>query len=159
MVADTLYVLTFAAAVLSGLAAGVFYAFSNSVMAALGKIPAPSGIAAMQTINVVIVNPLFLLVFLGPAALSVVLLVSAVLGWGDLATGWVIAGSILYLVGCIVVTGAFNIPRNNALDKLSPTTAESAAYWTRFLTEWTTWNHVRTAACIAAMVCFILAVR
>jgi uncharacterized membrane protein len=159
MVADTLYVLTFAAAVLSGLAAGVFYAFSNSVMAALGKIPAPSGIVAMQSINVVIVNPLFMLVFLGPAALSVVLLVAAVLGWGDLATGWVIAGSILYLVGCIVVTGAFNIPRNNALDKLSPTTAESAAYWTRFLTEWTTWNHVRTAACIASMVCFILAVR
>ena len=62
-------------------------------------------------------------------------------------------------VGCIVVTGAFNIPRNNALDKLSPTTTESAAYWTSYLSEWTTWNHVRTAACIAAMVCFVLAVQ
>jgi uncharacterized membrane protein len=159
MVADTLHVLTFAAAVLSGVMAGIFYAFSNSIMAALAKIPAPSGIAAMQAINVVIINPLFMLVFLGPALLSAVLLVAALLGWGDMATGWVIAGSVLYLVGSILVTGAFNIPRNNALDKLSPTAAESAAYWTRFLTEWTTWNHVRTAACIASMVCFVLAVR
>lgn len=157
MVADTLYVLTFAAAILSGITAGIFFAFSNSVMASLGKIPAPSGITAMQAINVVIVNPLFLLVFLGPAALSVLLLVAAVFGWGDLATGWVIAGSALYLAGCIVVTGVFNVPRNNALDKLSPNATESASYWTRYLSEWTTWNHVRTAACVASMVAFILA--
>ena len=159
MAADTIYVLAFAAAVLSGIMAGIFFAFSNSIMASLAKIPAPSGIAAMQSINIVIVNPLFMLVFLGPAALSVVLLNAAVWGWGDLENAWLFAGSVLYLVGSIVVTGAFNIPRNNALDKLSPDGAESAAYWTRFLSEWTTWNHVRTAACIAAMICFILAVR
>ena len=159
MVADTLYVLTFAAAILSGVMGGIFYAFSTSIMPAFAKISAPNGTAAMQAINVAVINPLFMLALFGPAVLSAVLLVAALFGWGDLATGWVIAGSVLYLVGNIVVTGAFNIPRNNTLDKLSPTTAESAAYWTRYLTEWTTWNHVRTAACIAAMVCFVLAVR
>jgi uncharacterized membrane protein len=159
MVADTFYVLTFAAAILSGVMAGIFYAFSTTIMASLARIPAPSGIAAMQSINVVIVNPLFLLVFLGPAALSAVLLVAAIFGWGDLETGWVIAGSVLYLVGCMLVTGVFNVPRNNALDKVYPTAPEGAAYWTGYLSEWTTWNHVRTAASIAAMICFILAVR
>jgi uncharacterized membrane protein len=159
MAADTLYVLIFVAAVTSGIMGGIFFAFSNSVMASLARVPAPSGIAAMQAINLVIVNPLFLLVFLGPAALSALLLVAAIFGWGDLETGWVIAGSLLYLIGSIVVTGAFNIPRNNALDKVSPTSPEGAAYWTRFLPEWTTWNHVRTVACIAAMVCYIMAVQ
>ncbi len=159
MAADTLYVLTFIAAVTSGVMGGLFFAYSNSVMPSLARVPAPSGIAAMQAINVVIVNPLFLLVFLGPAALSAVLLVAAIFGWGDLESGWVIAGSILYLAGSILVTGAFNVPRNNALDKVSPTAPEGAAYWTSYLSEWTTWNHVRTVACIAAMVCFILAVR
>jgi uncharacterized membrane protein len=159
MVADTFYVLTFAAAILSGVMAGIFYAFSTTIMASLARIPAPSGIAAMQSINVTVFNPLFMLAFLGPAALSVLLLAAAVFGWGDLETGWAIAGSIFYLIGNIAVTGAFNIPRNNALDKLSPTDSESASYWTRYLSEWTTWNHIRTAACIAAMACFILAVR
>ena len=159
MAADTLYVLTFIAAVTSGVMGGIFFAFSNSVMASLARVPAPSGIAAMQAINVVILNPLFLLVFLGPAALSALLLVAALLGWGDLETGWVSAGSVFYLVGCIVITGAFNVPRNNALDKVSATSPEGATYWTRYLSEWTTWNHVRTAACVAAMVCFILAVQ
>ncbi len=100
-----------------------------------------------------------MLAFLGPAILSALLLIAAIFGWGDLETGWVIAGSVLYLVGNIIITGAFNIPRNNALEKLLPDGAESASYWTRYLSEWTTWNHVRTAACIAAMICFILAVR
>ena len=159
MAADTLYGLTFAAAVLSGVMGGIFYAFSTTIMAALAKIPAPSGIAAMQSINVAVVNPLFMLALFGPALLSVVLLVAAVFGWGDLETGWVIAGSLLYLIGSIVITGAFNIPLNNALDKLSPNAPESASYWTRYVSEWTLWNHVRTAACIAAMICFILAVR
>ena len=46
---------------------GHFFAFSNSVMTALGKLPAEQGIATMQTINIVILNPLFLSVFIGTA--------------------------------------------------------------------------------------------
>ncbi len=43
--------LTFAAAIGSGLMAGLFFVFSVTVMTALGKLPAPAGIAAMQSIN------------------------------------------------------------------------------------------------------------
>jgi uncharacterized membrane protein len=53
-----LELLTLAASLGSGLAAGFFFAFSFCVMQALGKIPASQGIAAMQSINVVVIKRL-----------------------------------------------------------------------------------------------------
>ncbi len=38
----------------SALVGGVFFAFSSFVMKALARVPSPEGIAAMQSINVVI---------------------------------------------------------------------------------------------------------
>jgi uncharacterized membrane protein len=55
-----LFALTLAAALGCALLGGLFFAFSNFVMKALMRIPAPSGIAAMQAINVTVLNPLFL---------------------------------------------------------------------------------------------------
>ena len=71
----TLLALTFLAALGSGLIAGFFLAFSACVMAALGRIPPASGISAMQSVNVVVLNPVFLGIFFGTAALSLVLAV------------------------------------------------------------------------------------
>ena len=44
----------------AGTVGGVFFAFSTFVMKALAQLPARQGIAAMQRINVVVLNPLFL---------------------------------------------------------------------------------------------------
>lgn len=52
----------------SGVIAGVFFAFSTSVMKALAALPPAQGVAAMQSINVAIINPWFLIPFLGTAA-------------------------------------------------------------------------------------------
>ncbi|HLL90834.1 MAG TPA: hypothetical protein VK324_16150 [Tepidisphaeraceae bacterium] len=60
--------MTLAAALGSGLMAGVFFAFSAFVMRALGRLPAGEAVAAMRAINVAVINPLFLGVFLGTAA-------------------------------------------------------------------------------------------
>jgi uncharacterized membrane protein len=46
------FVLTVVAALGCGLNAGVFFAFSSFVMAALRRLPPAQGIAAMQSINV-----------------------------------------------------------------------------------------------------------
>ncbi len=43
----------------SALVGGVFFAFSSFVMKALARVPSPEGIAAMQSINVVVINPSF----------------------------------------------------------------------------------------------------
>ena len=60
-----LYIATFAAALGAGLVAGIFFAFSTFVMGALGRLPQAAGISAMQSINVVVINPVFLSVFMG----------------------------------------------------------------------------------------------
>ena len=35
--------------------------------------------------------------------------------------------------------------------------AETARHWARYVSEWTAWNHVRTAAALGAAISFILA--
>ncbi len=54
----------------SALVGGVFFAFSSFVMNALARVPSAEGIAAMQSINVVVINPAFLGAFMGTAVLS-----------------------------------------------------------------------------------------
>ncbi|WP_010496926.1 hypothetical protein [Paenibacillus elgii] len=56
---NLLFGLTYASALGSGLIAGLFFAFSTFVMSALARLPAEQGIAAMQSINVTVLNPLF----------------------------------------------------------------------------------------------------
>ena len=72
------YLLTFVAA-LSGLVAGIFFAFSNFVMKALARVSPGQGIAAMQSINVVVLNRWFFAVFLGTAGCCLVLAVSSLI--------------------------------------------------------------------------------
>ena len=74
-------VITLLALLGSGIMAGLFFAYSNSVMPALAKLPAPQGIAAMNHINVVIQNPLFLTIFMGTAVLALILTAAALSGW------------------------------------------------------------------------------
>ncbi|WP_315926408.1 DUF1772 domain-containing protein [Mesorhizobium sp. SP-1A] len=151
--------LAFLALLGSGLMAGLFFAFSNSVMASLARLPAPQGAVAMNTINVVIQNPLFLLVFMGTALLCAVLAAKAVLGWGESGAFWLLAGSLLYLVGIFAATIIFNVPLNDALAAVDASGVEGTAMWSRYLAEWLPWNHVRTLAGTAALACFALALR
>lgn len=150
---------TFLAALGSGLMAGLFFAFSTSVMSALGRISPPAGIAAMQSINVTILNPVFFAVFFGTALLSVVSIVGALAGRSDMSTVALLAGSVLYLAGCMAVTMVFNVPLNNALAAVAADSAEATALWSRYLAEWVPWNHVRTVACLASCAAFIQALR
>jgi uncharacterized membrane protein len=68
-----------------------------------------------------------------------------------------IVGAVAYIVGNIVVTMLFNVPLNNALAAVDPSSAEGAALWTRYLSEWLMWNHVRTVTAIAATAAFMIA--
>ena len=135
-----------------GLMAGLVATFSVVVMPALRRRPAAEAMAAMQAINVVIITPLFLVVFLGTAVAAVTVAIGAVTDLarpGAVAAG---AGAVLYLLGAVVVTGTANVPRNDALDAADPATPAGAALWTRYVREWTAWNHVRTVATTAALV-------
>lgn len=142
----------------SGLMAGLFFIFSVTIMGALGRLPPAQGIAAMQSINVVILNPIFFAVFFGTAALCLVLAVWSVVVWQDVGAAWLLTGSLLYVVGAIVVTILFNVPMNDALSAVDPASEEGARLWARYLTDWTRWNHVRTVACVGATAALILAI-
>jgi uncharacterized membrane protein len=143
-------VLRIAAALACGLMAGLFFIFSNTVMAALARIQPVEGIAAMQSINRVILNPLFLSIFLATPIACALVILSSLATWSQPGTVWLIAGSVLYIAGTFLVTVVANVPMNNALDAVNPGTAEAGALWTRYLANWTAWNHVRTIAAFGA---------
>lgn len=151
------FLLALIAALGSGLIAGVFFAFSAFVMKALDRLPADQGTAAMQSINIVVLNRWFLGAFLGTAVLAALALVASITMWQRPEAAYLLAGGALYLAGCFFVTIAFNVPRNNALAALSAQDPANAAAWSRYVLEWTRWNHVRTAASLAAALCFSLA--
>lgn len=147
---------TFLAALGAGLIAGVFFAFSSFVMTALSRLPVPQGVAAMQAINVAVLNPLFLSVFVGTAIVSALLGIAALFQWGAPHMGWLFSGAVLYVVFCFGVTISFNVPRNDVLAALSPGGAEAAEIWPRYVWSWTVWNHVRTVAAFLASAAYIL---
>ena len=78
--------MSFLAALGNGLMAGMFFAFSVFIMTALGRLPPDHGIAAMQSINIVILNPMFLSVFMGTAAICIVLTIPSFMRWSE--PGW-----------------------------------------------------------------------
>ena len=61
----------------SGVLGGLYFIFSFCVMKALNMQPPASAIATMNAINLVIVNPPFMLVFMGTPLVCAALLASA----------------------------------------------------------------------------------
>jgi uncharacterized membrane protein len=146
-----------AATITTGLMAGLFFTYANSVLPALKGADDRTFIDAMQRINISIVNPLFLLAFLGAAALGVL---ATFLHLGRAGFGWVLAGTVLYLA-TLVITFAINIPLNNALDAAGDPTriTDLAAVRAQFESTWVRWNLVRALTSAAGFVCLVLAVR
>jgi uncharacterized membrane protein len=150
--------LDLAAAIGAGIAGGVFFGFSTFVMKGLGSTPAPTGIAAMQSINRAAPSPLFMTVLFGTAAVGILTAVSALRHLDEPAAVWQLVGAGIYLAG-IAVTVAYHVPHNDALAELAPKGADAAAEWSRYLSGWTAWNHVRTLTSIAAAGAFTVAYR
>jgi uncharacterized membrane protein len=141
----------------SGAIGGVFFAFSNFVMAALARLAPAEGIHAMQAINVTVLNRLFLGTFMGTGVLSLAAIVIALLRWDGLGSLCAALGGATYVLGSILVTMRGNVPLNNALMRVTQADALGEATWHSYLRDWTRWNHVRTVACFIAMALFILA--
>ncbi|PHJ55347.1 membrane protein [Nostoc linckia z18] len=133
-----------------GLVAGVFFAFSTFVMSALARLQPKEGIIAMQSINITVINPLFMTALFGTALACLFLAIGSLLKWHQPGATYLLTGSLLYLIGTILVTIVFNVPLNDALAIAKPDTTEGANLWARYLTNWTLWNHVRTIAAFGA---------
>lgn len=104
------------AAFLTALIAGLFYSYSCSVNAGLGKLPDAGYLAAMQSINREILNPLFFMSFMGT------LIFLPVATWLQFSNPdparfyFMLAATLVYAIGTFGVTILGNVPLNNALD-------------------------------------------
>jgi len=152
-----LFILLLAAAIGSGMIAGLFYTFSTFIMQALARLPTAAGAAAMQSINATILNPLFFSLFFGTAVACLIVLIAALLARDSPGAPCMIMGAALYLLGAILVTMVFNVPLNNALAASNPASSEGDAVWRSYLVRWTRWNHLRTIASLAAAVVLTIA--
>jgi uncharacterized membrane protein len=145
-----LLAVTLATALGCGVVAGVFFAFSGFVMTGLARAEAPSGIAAMQSINRAAVRAPLMAAMFGTAAGCVALIVWAAASLDEDWAPWALAAGAAYLLGAIAVTIAANVPRNDALEAVDPSAPDAPGRWAGYVRGWTAWNHVRTAAALAA---------
>jgi uncharacterized membrane protein len=153
---DLITIGTVAAAVASALVAGVMFAFSTSVMPALGRRPNPEGIAAMQAMNAAILNPAFGLAFGGAALLCAALAFTAPFTVDESHALLRGVGAALYAVGTFGVTMAINVPMNVELDAADAGSADGTAVWRQYLRRWTAWNTLRTILGAAASVLLVI---
>jgi uncharacterized membrane protein len=106
--------------------------------------------ATMQTINVVVFNPWFGGAFsLAPIACALAMLTALARRPAPDAS-WVVAGGALFLIGTLGVTALCNVPRNDALEAMPADGQGASEVWSRYLREWTLWNHVRSGAALGA---------
>lgn len=139
-------------ALVAGLLAGVFLAFSVFVMRALDTLGPGPATAAMQAVNRVILTSAFMPLFWGGTALALVACTAP--AWAARPGAWWLAGSgALIVVGMFGVTAAANVPLNEALVRTPPLD------WADYLRRWSAWNHVRMAASLAAAALALVALR
>ena len=128
------------AIVLNALQAGTYYTWASGVMPGLARVGDRTFVDAIQEMNRAIVNPVFMLSFLGAPAASVV----AVVLVDGTARWWAVVAGVLSLA-TIVVTFAGNIPLNNRIDTAGrpDEVADLAAVRRAFEPGWVRLNAVR----------------
>ncbi|MEZ5828499.1 MAG: anthrone oxygenase family protein [Hyphomicrobiales bacterium] len=152
-----IFIATLLAVLGTALLAGNFFAFSAFLMRALSRLSAERGIVAMQAITAAIKSPLFLVVFFGTAALAAILSGVAILEWGLPGSCYLLAGSLLFLMGAFPVTMMRNVPLNNRLAMAIPDAKDGREFWKRFQSSWALWNHIRTVTALLASAAFVMA--
>ncbi len=130
------------------LVGGVFLAFSDFIMRSLAITGGHGGVEAMQVINREVFRWVFMTLFLGMAAVSVVVAAYGAFGVGGPAGTLIMLAGLVYLIGCFGVTVFFNVPMNEALAGMEVSSDATRDYWLEtYVPYWTFWNSVRTAAC------------
>ena len=136
------------------LLAGVFLAFSDFLMRSFDKTTDGSGTEAMQVLNREIYRSVFMFLFLGMVAVSVVSMVYGFLWAPGPAGAFLASAGLIYVCSVFGVTAFGNVPLNNRLDALPLGGALAQSFWPEYLLRWTRLNHVRALACLASALCY-----
>jgi uncharacterized membrane protein len=135
-----------AAAVTSGLNAGLYAAFSYAVMPGLRRTGDGVFVAAMRQINRAILNGWFAVVFGGAPALTI-------LAAGLHPGPWLVTAAALH-VAVLAQTFLVNVPLNNRLDNWD--TMDASAARATFERPWVRANHSRAIVSTAALTAVVL---
>ena len=154
-ISDAILVIT---ATATALMAGIFFAFSCAVNLGLARLPDSQYVAAMQSINRRIQNPIFFAAFFGA---PVLLPISTFLHYGQpMRFSLLFAATVIYLIGTFGVTLFGNVPMNNTLDRFdleSASLKEIAAQRKNFERRWNNLNTVRAVSSTLAVILVVIA--
>ena len=136
--------------ILTGLMAGIYLAFSAVIIRSLNELPALHAAQAMNKINDVIVNTIFLPIFFGSTLWYAGLIVWTFADWQSETSGLIILAALIYIVGMFLVTAFGNVPMNNKLKAIESNETLLVDYWKKYQYSWSRLNHIRTLSCTIA---------
>ena len=136
--------------VMTGIMAGIYFAFSVIVMKSLSELPSLQAAQAMSKINEVIINTLFLPMFLVSTLGYVGLSLWSLAYWQQERSILIIMAALIYFVGMFLVTAFGNVPLNNKLKECGANESRLISVWADYRQRWTQLNHIRTISCTTA---------
>ena len=135
-----------------GITSGLLFIFTFAVNPGLSRLNEEEYFRAMKYINIVILNPIFFLVFMGPLITMPLL---TYMSWDDSNTFiLILISAILYLLGVLFITSIKNVPLNNKLEKLNLTEFKGVFIWYR--KPWNFWHNIRTFFGITSFLMLII---
>ena len=116
-------------AVLVGLTliTGLFWGWAFSVMPGLRSVDDRTYVATMQSVNRAILNPMFLVAFAGTVIVLALAAVTTFRAGDTRRAWWITAATATYTLGVFGVTGAGNVPLNDALDAFTSAGSDDTA--------------------------------
>lgn len=141
--------------VLTGLAAGLCFTWSNAVTPGIGKLDDRGFLQAFQHMNRSILNPAFFIVFFGPFFLHLI----NIYVFGKASSSLILLLSVaaaLYILGVVLVTIFGNVPLNELLDKtdlIAANANELKSIREKFEVKWNRFHLIRT---ISSTISFVL---
>lgn len=147
-----------AATIATGMTAGLLYAFASSIMPGLGRTGDRTLVGAFQAIDRAIINPLFLVIFVGAPGLSVLTLALHFGGDERSVLPWV-AAAVAFNLATFVITRVVHLPLNAAIQAAGDPdrVGDLATVRRRFEARWVRWNIVRTVTSTVAFASLVVA--
>lgn len=155
-----LHIILFFIAILStGFMSGIFFTWTNAVTPGIGQLDTLGYLKSLQSMNRVILNPLFYLAFGIPV---IALILSIIFGYKLMPSTvfrLVVLAGVIYIGGAFLVTLWGNIPLNNILDAadLSAIGQDDAeTLRAKVEVSWNNFNLIRTVSSFVAFVLLLL---
>lgn len=143
----------FSALILTGLSAGLFYAWEFSVIPGTKPINNLAYLETMKSINRAIINPAFMLIFIG----SLFAQILSIYQLRSTPSLWLfIFAATVYFLGTILVTSLGNVPLNNELEALNIGDMSQNKMATFRLYYEMKWNRLHSIRTLFSLISFIL---